>query len=149
MDETPVQPEMVEKEHYLRLAADFDNFRKQQAKLAVDLAKFAGQAVITKMLALADMVDDALAHAPDIVKEQREWFAGLEQVSKRFGEDMKRYGVHRIPTAGKPFDPASMEAVQEKPPDSPDQSGMVHSEVRSGYTMHERVIRPARVIVYQ
>jgi molecular chaperone GrpE len=149
MDDTPSQPDMIEKEQYLRLAADFDNFRKQQVKLAADMTKFAGQAVITEMLALADMVDDALAHAPDAVKEQKEWFAGLEQVSKRFGEDMKRYGVHRIQTAGKPFNPASMEAVQEKPPDRPEQSGMVQSEVRSGYTMHERVIRPARVVVYQ
>lgn len=139
------QPETIEKEKYLRLAADFENFRRQQSQLSADMAKFANQAVIAEMLELADMVDVAVAHAPPDVQKHTAWFGGLEQVGKRFHEDMKKYGVKRIETAGKQFDPATMEAVQTVPGGV---SQQVESEVRSGYMMHERVLRPARVIIY-
>ncbi len=147
MDDTiEPQPEMIEKEKYLRLAADFENFRRQQSQLSADMAKFASQAVIAEMLELTDMVDAAVAHAPPDVQQHEAWFGGLQQVGKRFHEDMKKYGVKRIETEGKQFDPATMEAVQTMPGGV---SQQVQSEVRSGYTIHERVIRPARVILYE
>ncbi len=149
MDDEQKQPEMIEKEQYLRLAADFENYRKRMDQERVETAKFAGQAVITEMLGLADMVDAAIAHVPDTVRAEKAWFAGLEQVAKRFADDMKKFGVHRIVTADKHFDPELMEAAQMKPPDSPGQTGTVAGEVQAGYTLHGKVIRPAKVIVYQ
>ncbi len=143
--ETP-QPEMVEKEKYMRLAADFENFRRQQLQAASDMVKFASQSVIAEMLELADMVEAAVAHAPPEVQSQAAWFAGLQHVGKRFGDDMKKYGVERIQTVGTPFDPVTMEAVSTTPGGT---SHEVQSEVQSGYRMHERVIRPARVILYE
>jgi molecular chaperone GrpE len=149
MNDEQKQPEMIEKEQYLRLAADFENYRKRMESERVEHAKFAGQSVITEMLGLADMVEAAIAHAPDSVRANTAWFGGLEKVAKRFADDMKKFGLHRIETVGKPFDPALMESAQMKPPDSPGQEGTVAGEVQAGYTLHERVIRPAKVIVYQ
>ena len=137
---------MIEKDKYLRLAADFENYRRQQAQAALELAKYAGQSVITEMLALADMVDAAIAHAPPSVKAEKAWFDGIERVAKRFTDDMKKYGVQRIETENQTFDPVTMEAVQMV---EGGENHRVQSEVRAGYTMHDRVIRSARVIVYK
>jgi len=136
---------MIEKEKYLRLAADMDNLRKTQTHAVAEMAKWSAQAVITDMLGLSDLLDAALAHAPPD-KAGGPWFEGLKQVSKQFLEKMKRYGVSRIETAGKTFDPHTMEAVQMV---EGGESHQVKEEVRAGYLMHERVIRPARVIIYQ
>lgn len=140
------QPEvpMIEKEKYLRLAADMDNLRKAQAQAASEMAKWSAQAVVTDMLELSDLLDTALAQAPPD-PAARAWYAGIQQVAKQFADKLKRYGVNRIETAGKAFDPNAMEAVQMVP------GGVSHTvkeEVRAGYRMHERVIRPARVIIY-
>lgn len=139
---------MIEKDKYLRLAADFENYKRHQAQNSLALAKYAEQSVITEMLELADMVDAAIAHAPGAAKTEKAWFDGLERVAKRFASDMKKHGVQRVQTKGEIFDPATMEAVQMVEGPASD-SHKVQSEVRAGYMMHERVIRPARVIVYK
>lgn len=149
MNDTPhnQNPEvpMIEKEKYLRLAADMDNLRKTQAHAAAELAKWSAQVVITDMLELSDLLDTALAHAPSEII-QGSWFKGLGQVAKQFSQKMKRYGVTKINTEGTIFDPNTMEAVQTVPGG---ESQKVKEEVRAGYQMHERVIRPARVIMYE
>lgn len=136
---------MIEKEQYLRLAADMDNLRKTQSHAAAEMAKWSAQAVITDMLELSDLLNTALAHAPPEAMGGA-WYEGLKQVSKQFLEKMKRYGVSRIETTGKIFDPHTMEAVQMV---EGGESHQVKEEVRAGYLMHERVIRPARVVIFQ
>jgi molecular chaperone GrpE len=140
------QPEMIEKDIYLRLAADFDNYRRQQTQAAAEMAKWSAQKVITDMLDLIDLLDSALAHAPPQAKEQIAWYSGLVQVGKQFLEKMKQYGVERVQAVGIPFDPVTMEAVSMVQGGEPN---TVKEEVRAGYAMHGRSIRPARVIVYQ
>ncbi|MEK7637812.1 MAG: nucleotide exchange factor GrpE [Patescibacteria group bacterium] len=136
---------MIEKEKYLRLAADMDNLRKMQGHAAAEMAKWSAQAVITDMLELSDLLDTALAHAPPGATGGA-WYEGLKQISKQFLGKMKRYGVSRIETAGKIFNPNTMEAAQMVGGGG---SHQVKEEVRAGYLMHERVIRPARVIIYE
>lgn len=136
---------MIEKEAYLRLAADMENLRKAQAQAQADMAKWSAQAVVTDMLELSDLLDTALAHAPPEIADSK-WCEGVRQVSKQFAEKMKRYGVSRIETVGTVFDPTTMEALHMVPGG---ESHSVKEEVRAGYMMHERVIRPARVIIYQ
>ncbi len=139
---------MIEQDKYLRLAADMENMRKMQANAATEMAKWSAQAVVTDMLELSDLLDTALAHAPPETADGA-WYAGLKQVAKQFLEKMKRYGVSRIDTAEKTFDPNTMEAVQMVAGGPSTGSGQVKEEVRAGYLMHERVIRPARVIICQ
>lgn len=138
--------ETVSKEKYYRLAADFENFRKRMVSELADAAKFAGEKVIHTMVDVADHLDSAIKHAPASVKEPIDWWKGVEQIDKQFAATLKKHGVRKIETVGKPFDPATMEAVSMA---SGGESQTVKEEVRAGYTMHERVIRPARVIVYE
>jgi len=146
---TTQAPETVEKEKYLRLAADFENYKRAMEQQLADAVQFAARPVVLAMVDVMDHFDRAVAHATDEVKGAGEWYRGLVQTDRQFHEAMKKFGVRRIETVGKPFDPALMEAVQMKPPDSPDLSGTVEGEVQAGYTLHDRVIRPAKVIVYQ
>lgn len=136
---------MIEKETYLRLAADMDNLRKAQAHASAEMAKWSAQAVVTDMLELSDLLDTALAQAPPELADSS-WYTGVQQVAKQFSEKLKRYGVSRIEVKGKVFDPNTMEAVSMV---AGGESHQVKEEVRAGYLMHERVIRPARVIIYQ
>ncbi len=144
MDEPTAQPEMIEKEKYLRLAADFDNYKRAMDQQMSEVAKFGSQAVVLRMVDVLDLLEQAIAHAPPDTSP--EWLTGLRQVGKQFGETMAGYGVKRIETASKQFDPATMEAVTMT---EGGESQQVKEEVRAGYTMHDRVIRPARVIIYQ
>jgi molecular chaperone GrpE len=148
-DQPVSEPESAEKEKYLRLAADFDNYRRRMEQEMLEVAKFGSSQVIKSVIEPFDLLEQAIAHAPPEVQEKKEWFSGLEQIGKQFQERMQKLGVERITVIGKHLDPATMEAIQIKPPDSPDQSGMVEQEVQAGYTLNGRVIRPAKVIVYQ
>lgn len=138
------EPEMIEKEKYLRLAADFENYQKGTERQMAEMAKFAGQSVILQMVDVMDLLEQAIAHAPPDTPP--EWLNGLHQVGKQATATMQRFGVTRIDTTGKAFDPVTMEAVSMT---DGGESQQVKEEVRAGYTMHDRVIRPARVIIYQ
>jgi molecular chaperone GrpE len=148
-DGPSAQPETVEKEKYLRLAADFENYKRSMEQQLASAVQYAAQPVVLAMVGVMDHYDQALTHATDAVRSQTEWYRGLEHTGREFHETMRKFGVERIISVGKPFDPALMEAVQMKPPDSTEHSGTVESELQAGYTLHGRVIRPARVVVYQ
>jgi molecular chaperone GrpE len=123
-------------EKYLRLAADFDNFRK---RVHAEQKQAIAHGNEKLLLEIADVLD-AIERASK---------SGEYDMGKLLEQILKKHGLVRIETVGKPFDPATMEAVAMKPPDAPEQSGMVEQEVRAGYLMHDSVIRPARVSVYQ
>lgn len=150
MNDEKKQPEikqdMVAKEDYLRVAADFENFKKEQVKLQEHMAKYASLAVVTKMLDVLDMLDQAVEKAPDTIRIEKEWFEGIENIRKAFEHTLRKAGAERMETTGAAFDPATMEAVGTAPDGDSD---TVQSQQRAGWTMHGRVIRPARVIVFQ
>lgn len=140
------EPDTVPKEQFYRLAADFDNYRKMMDRQLVDMSTVAAQNVVLAMVDVMDHMDHAVAHATDAVKADVEWFKGLQAIDAQFHDTLRQFGVERIETTGKPFSPATMEAVSQVAGGT---SGTVQSEQRTGYTMHGRVIRPARVIIYE
>ena len=136
----------VPREDFLRLAADFENFKKEQNTFREEMVRFASLNVVTKMLDVLDLIDQAMDQAPKAVTEQKDWYEGLEGVRKAFLDTLAKAGAERIETEDKAFDPATMEAVGTAPGG---ESNTVQSQQRAGWTMHGRVIRPARVIVFQ
>ncbi|MBP6886432.1 MAG: nucleotide exchange factor GrpE [Candidatus Pacebacteria bacterium] len=139
------QSDTMPKEQYYRLAADFENYRKAMDQQLIEMSKFGIQRVVLKMVDVIDLMDHAMAHATEAVRQESEWFHGLEKIDEQFHETMKEYGVVRIDCVGKLFDPATMEAISQVPGGEPD---TVQSELRAGYMLHDRVIRPARVILF-
>ncbi len=123
-------------DNWKRAAADLDNYRKDESRRIADVLKFGNERIILDVLDIADNLDTALTHAPPDCPQ--DWLQGIQQVRKQLAEFLKKHGVEKIPAVGKPFDPALHEAVAG-------QGEAVAEEFRAGYTMHGRVIRPARV----
>lgn len=145
-DEAATTPDTVPKEQYYRLAADFENYRKAMDQQLIEMNKFGSQKTVLHVVEVMDHMDHAIAHASDAVRAESEWFKGLKAIGEQFHDALKRMGVERIETGGKVFDPVTMEAIATVPGG---ESHAVKEEVRPGYVMHDRVIRPARVIIYQ
>ncbi|MBX4190279.1 nucleotide exchange factor GrpE [Candidatus Parcubacteria bacterium] len=115
--------------NWKRERADFLNYKKNEARRIEEFARYAHESVILEVMELLDDLEQA-------AKELKN--PGLDQIIKKFVELLKKYGVERIKTDGS-FDPAFHEAVETE------KDGTKIEEVRAGYMMHDKVIRPARV----
>ena len=132
----------VLKDRWLRLAAEFDNYRKRNAREWRDLKLRAAAEVLLEMLELADNLERALAAAEDASSLRK----GVELTHQQLQAALKRFGVEAIEAGGGEFDPARHEAVLMV--DSQDvESHRIVDVVRRGYTLHGEVLRPARVTV--
>lgn len=126
-----------------RAQADLDNYRRRTERDRDDLARFAAQNVIMKLLPIVDNLDlavksaDAAAEANSAVAPVRD---GIALIHKQFYEVLAKEGVQPIEAAGQPFDPEFHEAVMRIDTDEhPD--GTVVADLRRGWTMHGKVIR--------
>jgi len=126
-----------------RLAAEFDNFRKRTERDQIENVQRAGQRVIESLLPTLDSFDAALAIEATTEVERR-MIDGMRGTEALLLEALKAEGCERIDAVGAPFDPAVHEAVQVIPGDG---EQVVEQELRKGYTMRGRVIRPSLVVV--
>jgi len=132
------------KDRYLRLAADFDNLKKRARQEQLDTMRYAAAAVAERLLPVLDDADRALSHAHEGVDES--WLKGVRLTFQQLEDIMASVGVERIRAMGSPFDPKLHEAVgSEETSDQPEDTVVV--ELRPGYRMHDRVLRPALVKV--
>ena len=133
------------RDKYLRALADLDNYRKRAEKEKADLLRNAGERVIAGILEVLDGFDQALAVDPGGATPDS-LFEGLDLLRLRLLQVLEKEGLSEIATVDQPFDPNLHEAViQVESDDLP--SGMVVEELRKGYLLNERLLRPARVSV--
>jgi molecular chaperone GrpE len=130
-------------DRHLRLAADFDNFRKRVSKERAEDRKFASEHLVRQLLDAFDNLERALAHAGKADKEAL--VQGVSLVESIILQTLEKFGIKRFSAVGQAFDPAFHEAVQEVPSELP--AGAVLFEVHKGYTYHDRLLRPARVVL--
>lgn len=129
-------------DRYLRLAAEYDNFRKRTAREWREYQARATADVLREMLELADNLDRALkAPAEDAALRK-----GVELIAQQFQAKLRKMGVEPIDVIGEPFDPARHEAVLMVAKDGVESQRVV-DEVQRGYTLQGEVLRPARVTV--
>lgn len=126
-------------QQYLRLAADFDNFRKRTARQKEEVKQFALENFAVELLEVADNFERALKADDTSLRE------GLESIQKEFSGIMEKYGVTPIESVHQEFNPEMHEAVACIPSDHPE--GTVVEEFIRGYCMHDKVIRHAKVAV--
>ena len=130
-------------DRYLRLAADFDNFRKRNERDWQDHRRRATAEVLRAVLGSVDNLERALQTAPEDSAGLR---AGVELIRTQMLTTLQSFGIATIEAKGRPFDPAQHEAVLLV--DAPGVDGQhVVDVVQSGYTLHGEVLRPARVTV--
>jgi molecular chaperone GrpE len=129
---------------HLRLAADFENYKRRARQEQVDTMRYAAATVAERLLPVLDDASLAIGHAPDGVDES--WLKGVRLTFQKLEEVLGSLGVERIEAAGAAFDPKLHEAVgSEETAEQPEDT--VVAELRPGYRMHDRVLRPALVRV--
>lgn len=132
-------------EQLMRVAADFENFKRRQEREREDLTKYAGQQVITNLLAVIDNFDRALQAEPT-VENFDNFIQGVRMIQSQFLDVLSKSGVAVINAVGEPFNPEFHEAIMSEENDEvPDET--VIGEFQKGYVMHGRLIRPSIVKV--
>jgi len=131
----------------LRTTADFENFKKRAARERIETAQFAAAALIEKLLPVLDHFEMAQAAAQNAGDDKLSSLqAGVAMIQQQLKTFLTEAGVEEIDAAGKPFDPALHEAVsQRETAEMPE--GHVFQQLRKGYKLRDRLLRPATVIV--
>jgi molecular chaperone GrpE len=130
----------------LRLKAEFDNYRKRVEKEKEELIKFGKEELVVKLLNILDSFNLALDSTKDEKNEDRSIKEGVKLISKQFKEVLEKEGLKKLEIQGKKFDPNLHYAVEYQESDKHEDNEIV-KEIRPGYLFHERVIRPAMVVV--
>ena len=136
----------VWKDHHLRLAAEYDNFRKRTAKERAEVWTRAQAELVSR---LADALDDLsrFAHIDPAEIDSKTLHDGVDLVERKVWKELESAGVTRIDQTGVPFDPNIHEAVTTQPAAKPEQDHTVGQVVQPGYKMRDTLLRPARVVV--
>jgi molecular chaperone GrpE len=129
---------------WLRLMAEFDNFKKRTQKEKADLMKFSNESLLRAILPILDNLERAIDHGKGS-KENTSLLEGLDITLRQFLNTLERFGVRPLSAKGEVFDPEKHEAVSQQ--ESDQEPNRVISEIEKGYVYHERLLRPARVIV--
>ncbi len=135
------------KDQYLRTAADLKNYKRRVEQERGELIRSAGATILTKLLPLMDDLDLAMQHVPAEVAGTP-WFGGLQGVQRKLLVMLEGEGVKPIPALGAVFDPNLHDAVMNEDA-GPESAGKVTAELRRGYLLHDKVLRPAMVKVGQ
>ena len=133
------------KDKYLRLQAEFDNYRKRTLREKMELVETGGKEVLLAMLPVKDDVERAVAAMlkTEDVESVRQ---GVQLIAQKFTEALKQRGVTQIEVVGQPFDEEVAEAVARFAAGE-EQKGVVIDCVQTGYRLGERVLRFAKVVV--
>lgn len=129
---------------YIRLSAEFDNFRKRTVREKMEIIEAGGADVLKAMLATADDFDRALTHMADGADKQ-----GVELIYQKFLSTLRSKGVTAMDLVGKPFDVDYAEAIAHFPPSDGQNSGDVVEVAEKGYMIKDKVLRFAKVVVAQ
>jgi molecular chaperone GrpE len=131
---------------YLRLSAEFDNYRKRTLKEKMDLTKMGGESLLLKVLPVLDNLERAIHSIRqtsniDAVKQ------GIELIYANFQDFLKQNGISEIECLNEEFNSDIEEALAQVPAPNAEQKGKVIEVIEKGYYLHDRVIRFAKVVV--
>ena len=135
-----------QKEKYLRLYAEFDNFKRRSARERIELTQTAGKEVIVSLL---DVLDDCDRAEKQLENSQgsEESVKGVQLVFNKLRNTLAAKGLKPMESVGKDFDPDKHEAITQMPAPSADLKGKVLEELVKGYLLNDKIIRFAKVVV--
>jgi molecular chaperone GrpE len=130
----------------LRVAAEFENYKKRNAREMNDFRKFANESFVKAMLPVVDSLDLAIASASNDQQANSSVVEGVTMTLKEIYKVFEQFGVRPIESIGKTFDPVFHQAMmQEETEVYPENT--VSRELQKGYMIHDRLLRPAMVVV--
>lgn len=136
-----------EKDRYLRLFAEFENYKRRTGKERIELFKTASQDVMVAMLPILDDFDRAMK---EIEKTDDDHVKGIGLISNKLKETLKQKGLEVIPTeVGQVFNADHHEAVTQIPAPSEEMKGKIIDVLEKGYVLGEKIIRYPKVVIGQ
>ena len=143
-EEEAKKAEEAESERYMRLMAEFQNFKRRVAREKSDIHAYANEKIVGDLLPVIDNFERAMQTKP----ENDKFADGIELIYKQFLTVLDKNHVTEIPAKGEKFDPVVHMAVQMMPVEGME-SDMVAEVIKKGYKLNDKVIRPAMVVVSQ
>ena len=133
-------------DRYLRLAAEFDNFKKRASREKDEFRKYANESIIQELLPVADNLERAIQAIKDDDSVNDLVLEGISMTLKEILKVFEKFKVTPIEALGEPFDPAFHQAVLQEETDIHPENTVLN-ELQKGYTIHDRLLRPSMVVV--
>ncbi|OGI59602.1 nucleotide exchange factor GrpE [Candidatus Nomurabacteria bacterium RIFCSPHIGHO2_01_FULL_38_19] len=150
---TDLKQAKKEKEEYLtgwqKERADFVNYKKDESNRQINLSLALREHMLVRFLTVIDSFDMAFANRELWEKVDENWRKGVEYIHSQMNSIFEEYGVKEIGIVGENFDPNIHQSVEMISTDKKEQDHKVSDVVQKGYKLGERIIRPARVNVYE
>lgn len=137
-----------QKDKYLRLSAEFDNYRKRTMKEKAELIKNGGEKAISAILPILDDLERALQNMQK-ADDVKAMYEGIDLISQKFHKVLSQEGLQKMEPVGETFDTDYHEAIALVPAPDEAQKGKVLDCVQTGYKLNDKVIRHAKVVVAQ
>jgi molecular chaperone GrpE len=145
--EIPAEVKLAEmQDRYLRLSAEFDNYRKRTLREKIDLTKHAGENILKSIVPVMDDFDRALK-LMDTATDSTAMKSGIDLIYNKFNEFLKQHGISEIEALHSDFNVDLHEAISKVPVDDESLKGKVVDVVQKGYYLHDKVMRFSKVIV--
>ncbi|QZE13254.1 nucleotide exchange factor GrpE [Halosquirtibacter laminarini] len=135
-----------QKDKYMRLSAEFDNYRRRTLKEKMELTKSAGEKVIVDILPVVDDVERAIS-AMVVTEDNKSIKEGVDLIHNKLKEFLKKNGVQELGQTGDDFDTDNHEALTKIPAPTKELKGKVVDVIQKGYTLNDKVIRFAKVVI--
>ncbi len=133
-------------DRYVRLSAEFENFKRRTARERIEFMQQAGKDIIVGLLPVLDDLERAIK-ASESHSDKASLEEGVKLVHKKFAGILESLGLKAIEAIGQPLDVDQHEAITKVPPPSPELAGKIIDELEKGYTLHGKVIRFTKVVV--
>jgi molecular chaperone GrpE len=133
-------------DRYIRLSAEFDNYRKRTLREKMDLSKYAGEDLLLKIIPLMDDFERAIKHM-DTTGDYTDVKNGIDLIYSKFNEFLKQNGVKEIESLNSSFNVDLHEAVAKVPVAEDDKKGKVVEVILKGYYLQDKVLRFSKVVV--
>jgi molecular chaperone GrpE len=133
-------------DRYLRLSAEFDNYRKRTLREKIELSKYAGEDLLLKLLPVLDDFERAISHM-DTATDTAAMKEGIDLIHNKFTEFLKQNSIKEIDSLNCQFDVDLHDAVAKIPVPEDEKKGLIVDVIQKGYFLHDKVIRHSKVVV--
>ena len=144
--ETAEQEAKENYDRFLRLSAEFENYKKRSEREINEFRKYANESLIKEILSVADNLERALDSSRNNKQADTGLVEGVDMTLKEILNIFEKFSVKSVESLGKPFNPAFHQAVMQEETDDHLENTVIN-EIQKGYMMHDRLIRPAMVVV--
>ena len=133
-------------DRFLRVSAEFENYKKRSAREMSEFKKFANESLIKELLLVVDNMERAINSSKDEGSSNNTLIEGIDMTLKELLKIFEKFSVKQVESLGKPFDPNFHQAVMQEETDEHPRNTIIN-ELQKGYIINERLLRPATVVV--